>query len=122
MKYLHKDFQPGNFIFRDHRLSGIIGYEHLGFGYPIDDFKQIPWSTLAKSETFARSQIEGYLESEPIESFWIRYNLAVAMSITETLVKAYQSKSSQALQNMQYRTLEIVNTHDFIDGGPPVWF
>ena len=122
ISFQHDDFHPRNLIFNNEQLVGVIDFENCDSGDPIEDFYKIPWFTYPVSEAFARGQIDGYLASNPIERFWERYNIYVGMSISSSLVYATRLNDRKMRQDFQYRTLEIVNTHDFTDGGPPNWY
>ncbi|MGB0372055.1 MAG: phosphotransferase family protein [Opitutales bacterium] len=118
----HDGFHPQNMIFKDRRLAGIIGFENCDSGDPIEDFSKVPWFTVPLSETFARSQIDAYLDGYPVDRFWERYNIAVAMSLSSSLVWAHRNYTRQRVFQYQHRIMEVVNTHDFTDGGPPSWY
>ena len=117
----HGDFRPKNIIYEASHLRGIIGIRLCDDGDPVEDFCKLPWETYPMNVKFARSQIEGYWSERPVEGFWQRYNLAVAMNIHGVLLSAHRA-GTERLRRDQYRVMEIVNTHDFVDGGPPVWF
>ena len=120
--FQHGAFHLRNLIFDDQQLAGVIGFNAGDSGDPIEDFARLPWSTYPVSESFARGQIDGYLAGNPIERFWERYNIYVGMSLASSLVDAVNRNNSKAFSEFRYRSLEIVNTHDFTDGGPPTWY
>lgn len=122
ISFQHDDFHPRNLIFREKQLVGVIDFDNCDSGDPIEDFYKLPWFTFPISEAFARGQIEGYLEVDPVERFWERYNIAVAMSLASSLVWVHRRQDRKMMFNFQHRIMEIVNTHDFTDGGPPTWF
>ena len=119
---VHDDFHPRNLIEKQTRIQGVIDFDRMDDDDPIQDLRKIPWFTLPLSAEFASAQFQTYAEVAQAPDLWQRYNLYVAMSISASLVWMAGREDRAGLTRFQQQIMEIVNTHDFHDGGPPSWF
>ena len=120
VRFQHDDYHPANLIVRDRNLAGVVDFNRCDWGDPVEDFYKVPWFTVPISKPFARGQVKGYFESGTPTSFWKRYNLYVAMSITSSLIWATE-RFPKRVSMFQRLTEQILHTHDFVGGGAPDW-
>ena len=120
VRFQHDDYHLANLIVHNGKLAGVVDFNSCDWGDPVEDFYKLPWFTVPISKPFARGQVKGYLESGTPTSFWRRYNLFAAMSITSSLVWSTEFYPEQ-MDMFRRRTDEILETHDLVGGGAPSW-
>ena len=117
----HDDYHTANLIVRDGEFVGVVDFNRCDWGDPIEDFCKAPWFSAPVSLSFVRGQINGYLAGGRVQAFWARYNLFVALSLLSSLVwvqRTFPENRPLFLERIE----EIMNTHDFNNGRPPVWY
>ena len=120
-RFQHSDYHPGHLVVRDGQLAGVIDFDRTEWNDPFRDFQRLPWFTCPASLTLARAQVKGYFHEGVPTSFWPRYNLYIALTLHRGAWAAHVKRPHNAHLLMR-RIEEIVNTHDFVHGGSPVWF
>ena len=120
-RFQHSDYHPGHLIVHDGELAGVIDFDRSEWNDPFRDFQRLPWNTCPTSLVFARAQIAGYFPAGIPTNFWPRYNLYIALTLHRGAWAAHVKWPHNEDLFMR-RTVEIVDAHDFQDGGPPTWF
>ena len=120
VRFQHDDFHPANLIVDKGRFAGVVDFNRIDLGDPMEDFQKVPWFTVPVSAHFALGQIDGYFPHGVPDKFWKRYNFFVALNLHSALVWANNYSPGQ-LVLFQNRLSQIIETHDFIDNGPPAW-
>jgi aminoglycoside phosphotransferase (APT) family kinase protein len=119
--FQHDDFIPRNIIIdkENETIAGIIDFNRYDWGDPWEEFFKIPKYTIEVSIPFARGQIDGYFEDEIPDDFWFKYNLFTALNFHATIYSGYLLGDLEIYREKINRTLR---THDFENGGPPLWY
>ena len=121
VRFQHDDYHPSNLILNGTSIAGIVDFDRCDWGDPIEDFHKVAMFTVGVSVGFARGQVQGYLQAGAPAQFWKRYNLYVAMSLISGLVWGHEDPKTRS-ESFRARIERMVETHDFIEGGPPSWF
>jgi aminoglycoside phosphotransferase (APT) family kinase protein len=121
VRFQHDDYHLANLIVEDGKLAGVIDFNNMDWGDPVEDFCRVPWFVAPVSEHFARGQVDGYLSEYSSNDFWRRYNLYVAMQMHGTLVWV-NARYPEQLAMFRDRLENILVTHDFENSGPPAWY
>jgi len=119
--FQHDDFHPGNLVVRDGRLAGVIDFNRCDWGDPWHDLYKIPMFGVPVSPAFARGVVEGYFPDGVPAAFWPLYTLYVGILVVSDQVWTLRNYP-QYMDASYVRIREIVETHDFVQGGPPAWF
>ena len=120
-RFQHSDYHPGHLILHGGELAGVIDFDRSEWNDPFRDFQRLPWNTCPTSLVFALGQIAGYFTAGIPTNFWPRYNLYIALTLHRGAWAAHVKwPHNEGL--FEKRTVEILDTHDFQAGRPPIWF
>ena len=119
--FRHGDYHPGNLVVQGEALVGAVDFNRCDWGDPIDDFYKMAFFGAPLSPEYARGQVTGYFGGEPPDGFWQLYNLYVAMVLPADIAWTRQHYPQHLSASLELIEI-ITSTHDFEDGGAPVWW
>lgn len=124
--FLHDDYHPGNLIFCNGELSGIIDFNRFDWGDPVHDFVKLAYFTRAQSIAFCTGQIHGYFLGEPPDEFWKRYALYCAATVFSDTLWSHQyeetSGSAGEAGRSEQRIRMVVSDHEGFTRDVPGWY
>jgi aminoglycoside phosphotransferase (APT) family kinase protein len=120
----HADYHLFNMIFDNGEYKGVIDFERVRPGIFLTDFRNNTPHNSSVSPEFASGFIDGYLDRNPIDDFFLLYNIHdLLMSITAipwVLEHDYKNlnKTIQIIQNIYSLKSNLRNTpHWYIGKG-----
>lgn len=118
--FCHGDYHPGNIVYQDNDLAGVIDFESMRYSDPIFDFHKAALSALF-SLPYARGQVVGYFDGEPPQDFWQLYNLYAALTMFSDM--AWNAGCDPENLDNTTKLIELVgDMHEFETAGPPYWW
>lgn len=78
--YMHGDYHPGNLIYTDNGLIGVIDFNRWEVGDPYEEFYKLESFGIENSIPYCIGQIDAYFDDQIPEDFWSTLAVYVAQA------------------------------------------
>jgi aminoglycoside phosphotransferase (APT) family kinase protein len=102
---VHADYRTGNFLVEDDRITGVLDWEMVHLGDPMED---VAWVCLRSWRWAGDARVGGLL---PREDFYRRYEAAGGPSVDREAVRFWE-----VLGNLKLATIFLTGARSFCEG------
>lgn len=119
--YLHGDFHPGNLIYMEEGLLGVIDFNRWEVGDPYEEFYKLESFARELSVPYCIGQIDAYFDDDIPNDFWEVLAVYVAHASLYS-IKWAEKFGQDDIDDMTKRCLAAFKDYDNFKRHVPVWY
>ena len=118
---MHGDYHPGNLIYTDNGLIGVIDFNRWEVGDPYEEFYKLESFGIENSIPYCIGQIDAYFDDQIPEDFWSTLAVYVAQA-TLFSIKWAEKFGQEDIDSMVVRCRMALDDYDNFETYIPKWY
>lgn len=119
--YMHGDYHPGNLIYTDNGLIGVIDFNRWEVGDPYEEFYKLESFGIENSIPYCIGQIDAYFDDQIPEDFWSTLAVYVAQASLFS-IKWAEKFGQEDIDSMVVRCRMALDDYDNFETYIPKWY